>query len=187
MNHKQHKHPWDISWCWRRMSLSQWTKEAHFGLNHYALCGGQNASLSNMYMYAMNMQECRHSCHSDCTRTKLIIATAQMAHTATTPPTGDLQSQYPGVAMSFDFDYVRASISAHKTAAAPAAEWTPQASLIRFVKPDICNASEVRSCGGQGFKKKSFSYKGRSGINLQIQLFAFVDICFIYKYLCASR
>lgn len=78
-----------------------------------------------------------------------------MADTASTPPTGDMQEQYTGVAMSPDLDYVRASIRAHKAAATPA-EWTPQASLIWFVKPDICNAGEVRLCGGQGLKKKKY-------------------------------
>lgn len=72
------------------------------------------------WAYTVNMQECRPSRHSDCTGIRLILATTQMADTASTPPTGDMQEQNTGVAMSPDLDYVRASIRAHKAAATPA-------------------------------------------------------------------
>lgn len=65
------------------------------------------------------MQECRHSCHSGYTWTKWIIAATLTAHTATTPPTGDLQEQYTGVAMSRNLDYVRATTMAHKAVSGP--------------------------------------------------------------------
>lgn len=53
------------------------------------------------------------------TWTKLIIAATLTAHTATTPPTGDLQEQYTGVAMSRNLDYVRATTMAHKAVSGP--------------------------------------------------------------------
>lgn len=90
-------------------------------------------------MYTVNMQECRHSRHSDCTGTKWIVASTQTAHTATTPPTGDLQEQYTGVAMSPDLDYVRVSIMAHKAAIAPP-EWNKP---LKLVSSGLLNLTSV--------------------------------------------
>lgn len=99
MDRKVHKHPWVLSSCWGWISFFPFKMRQLLLALTVAHCEyhnrrGDKVHPCQRHMPTLNIQQCRHSCHSECTGTKWIMAATLVAYTATTPPTGDLQEQF---------------------------------------------------------------------------------------------